>query len=136
MEIVKFIHFLGLMMGAGAGIGHMVTAIAMKKTNGGAAEAVKVMKPVLGIFGMAGILLLWLSGIALVLPNGLTGLGVLFYLKLLAALGILLINIYVAMKMRAHVKAGTPPDPKLENLGKLNGPLALIAVALAVYVFN
>lgn len=136
MELVKFLHFFGLMLGAGAGFGHMATAIAMKKSAGEALATVKIIKPVLGMLGMIGILLLWITGIVLAAPYGILSLGLAFNLKLLAAGAILAINIWILIKIRGHAKEGTPPAPILEKVGKMNGPLSLVAVALAVYVFN
>lgn len=137
MEYIKFLHFLGLMLGAGAGFGHMTVAIAHKKTGGGPPnDMVKAMKPFLGMLGLIGIVLLWLTGVILTTGHELAELGTPFYAKLAAAAVMLLISLwltYVAMKAK---NAGVPPPSYMDSLGKLNSPLSLIALGLAVYIFR
>lgn len=137
MEIVKFFHFFGLMLGAGAGLGGMAAAIAHKRTGGGPpSEFIKAIKPIFGMFALSGISLLWLTGIILTTGQEIATLGIWFYVKLLVAATMLGISVFLTMVARKSAKAGTPPPAYFEPLGRSSGALAIIAVALAVYVFG
>lgn len=137
MEFVKFFHILGLMVGAAGGMGHMTAAIAMKRLGGGPPnETIKIMKPIFGMFGLIGILLLWLTGIIMTQGIDAALLGTAFYIKLLAAGTMLAINLWLTFVAMQAKKAGTPPPAYMDSLGKVNSPLALIALAIAIYLFG
>ena len=96
MEIIKFFHFFGLMLGAGAGLGGMAAAIAHKRVGGGPpSDTIKAIKPILGVFALSGVSLLWITGLIMA-PNVdsalLTGL---FYIKLLVAATMLAISVFL-----------------------------------------
>lgn len=137
MEFVKFFHILGLMVGTAGGMGHMTAAIAMKRLGGGPPnETIKIMKPIFGMFGLIGILLLWITG--LIMAQSVDGalLGTVFYVKLLAAGAMLVISLWLTFVATRAKKAGVPPPAYMDSLGKVNSPLALIALALAIYLFG
>lgn len=137
MEIVKFFHFFGLMLGAGAGLGGMAAAIAHKRLGGGPpSDTIKAIKPIFGIFALSGISILWITGLILaqnVDPALLTGL---FYIKMLAAATMLAISVFLTIIAKKSTKAGVPPPSYFEAMGRLSGLLALVAVALAVMIFG
>ncbi len=136
MEIVKFFHFLGLMLGAAAGFGSLGVAVAQKKLGGGPPpDVVKKIKPILGMFGLSGIVLLWLTG--LVMVRGFDeALGALFSTKLVVAAVMLLISLWMMYQGMKAAKSGTPPPAYMDKLGRTSGVLSIIAVALAVAVFG
>ncbi|MGE4611038.1 MAG: hypothetical protein AAED33_06545 [Paracoccaceae bacterium] len=137
MEFVKFFHYFGLMLGAGAGLGGMAAAIAHKRTGGGPpSDFIKAIKPILGMFGLAGISLLWITGLIMVQNHDTSALGGLFYLKLLVAATMLAMSVIMMVVAKKSAKAGTPPPSYFEAMGRTSGLLALIAVALAVMVFG
>jgi len=137
MGFILFFHLLGLLLGAGAGLGHMAVAIAHKKTGGGPPnDTIKAIKPVLGMLGLAGILLLWLTGIIMLRGYDTSALGIAFYVKLSAAGIMLLITLWLTYVAGKAAKAGVPPPAYMDNLGRMNMPLALIALGLAIYIFS
>lgn len=137
MEIVKFFHFFGLMLGAAAGLGSMAAAIAHKRVGGGPpSDTIKAIKPIFGLFGLSGISLLWVTGLFMTTATDASLLGVWFYVKLLVAAVMLAISVFLMVVAKKSAKAGTPPPAYFEPLGKSSGVLAIIAVALAVYVFG
>ncbi len=96
MEIVKFLHFFGLMLDAGAGLGNMAAAIAHKRTGGGPpSDTIKAIKPIFGLFALSGISLLWLTGLIMTLNVEPTLLGTLFYVKLAVAAAMLGISVFL-----------------------------------------
>lgn len=137
MEIVKFLHFFGLMLGAGAGLGNMAAAIAHKRTGGGPpSDTIKAIKPIFGLFALSGISLLWLTGLIMTLNVEPTLLGTLFYVKLAVAAAMLGISVFLMTIAKKSAKAGTQPPAYFEPLGRTSGVLAIVAVALAVMVFG
>lgn len=137
MEFVKFFHYFGLMLGAGAGLGSMAAVIAHKRTGGGPpSDTIKAIKPIFGMFGLAGISLLWITGLIMTLNVDTAEFGGLFYLKLLVAATMLTISVFMMVVTKKSVAVGTPPPSYFEALGRTSGILALVAVALAVMVFG
>ncbi|WP_048646009.1 hypothetical protein [Nitratireductor soli] len=136
LTFVKILHFFGLMLGAAGGLGGMMVAIQAKRSQGAPAPALMALRPRFSTITLAGVLLLWLTGLWLWLV-GYDGafLSGAFIAKLIAAAFILAVAIagFVAVK---RAKPGTPPPAILQKLGPLAGLASYIAVALAVYVFG
>ncbi|WP_309083619.1 hypothetical protein [Chelativorans sp.] len=136
LVLMKTLHFVGLMMGAAGGIGHMIMAITAKRAEGPPAPGLIAMRRQLGLVGLTGILVLWATGLWLWIVNyDAALLGTAFALKILAAALMLAIAIAARVAMKRG-KPGTPPPAFIQRLGPASGLLALAAVALAVYVFN
>ncbi len=137
MEIVKFLHFFGLMLGAGAALGGMAVAIAHKRVGGGPpSDTIKAIKPIFGLFGLSGISLLWITGLIMARNVDPVLLGGLFYIKLLAAALMLAISVSLTVMAKKSAKAGVPPPAYFDTVSRTSGLLAIIAVALAVTVFG
>ncbi len=137
MEFVKFFHYFGLMLGAAAGLGNIAATIAHKRIGGGPpSDTLKAIKPIFGIFSLAGISLLWITGLIMTQSVDVAVLGGLFYIKLLVAATMLAISVYMMYVAKKSAKAGIPPPSYFEALGRTSGLLALVAVALAVMVFS
>lgn len=135
-EVAKFFHFLGLMLGGGAGFGSMAVEISLRKVGGEPPMLLRALKPMLGRIGLIGIALLWITGLIMLAEHGTAGLGFLFYIKLACALGILVIATWLTVKGAGYARRGEAPPAGFDNPAKLNGPLALVAMAIAVYLFG
>ena len=96
----------------------------------------KAIKPLLGIFGLAGISLLWITGLIMTRGVDTELLGTLFYVKLLAAAIMLATSLFMMVMGARAAKAGTPPPAYFDKLGKVSSILSIAAVALAVMVFG
>lgn len=135
-ETVLSLHFLGLMMGGGAGFGGMIVMAAMRRGDAATKAALMPLRPKLGRIGFIGISLLWLTGITMVQMGHAEGaMGPLFGLKLLAAAGVLAVAITMEM-LGARAKRGIPMPAFAARLPMLPGPLSLIALIIAVVVFQ
>jgi len=136
-QIVKFFHFFGLMLGAAGGIGNMAVAMQVKRVNGQPPAALLSLRPHFSKVGLTGIVLIWLTGLTL---YGLqwtgTDLGIGFDFKLATAFLLLLATTTTTVLGVRAVKAGTPPPAIVAKIGSAAGILALLTVALAVYVFG
>lgn len=102
---LKFLHLLGLLLSAAAGFGAM--AVPRQARNAGTVSAdLSALRPRFARLALAGIVLIWLSGLGLWLFRyDLADLGRLYSLKMAAAL--LLLGAALAVE-RAH--PGTAPN--------------------------
>jgi hypothetical protein len=137
-NFLLMIHFLGLAMGLSTGFANMVMA-------GLIAKAAPEEKPVLGRFppamsriGAIGLTLLWVSGIAIVLTRYGT-FSILprpFIVKLASVVLLTLAVIYINILMPRAQRGDAAAMARIQTLGKLTGPLAIIAIIFAVITFG
>lgn len=132
---LKFVHLLGLLLTAGAGFGAM--AVTRQTRHMATASAhLAALRPRFARLMLAGIVLLWLSGLGLWLFRyDLAPLGPLYSLKMTAALA-LLVAALAAERLHARAaRNGTKPPALLSGLGMATSALMLAAMALAIWVF-
>lgn len=133
----KFLHLFGLMLGAGAGLGQMVLARRIRLANGAPGPELAALRPIFARMALVGISLLWLTGLWLYLGfHAGAPLPPAFHAKLGVAALLLAAVIVINVTMARARAAGNPPPAWLPKLGMTTPVLLLIAVALAVYVFN
>lgn len=133
---LKVLHFIGLMMGGGAGFGSMFVMGAMRRADDAGKAALMPLRPKLANLGLAGVVLLWLTGLGMAVTGGPIGaLGLWFWLKMLAAGAILAIAVY-GLIVRRRMAAGQPVPAYAAKLPMLASPLSILAVILAVMAFN
>lgn len=133
--VFKFLHIFGLMLGAAAGFGSMIVARRMRAA-GGASPELAALRPLFGRLGMAGITLLWLSGLLLwMFRYDFSDLGPAYSLKLVTSLVLLGVILALHMTIRRAQKDGVPPPAWLPKLGMTTPVLTLIAMGLGVWVF-
>jgi hypothetical protein len=132
------VHFLGLAVGLSTGFANMVMA-------GLIAKAAPQEKAVLGRFppamarvGAIGLAMLWASGIAIVLTRYGT-FAILprpFIIKLTAVVLLTLIVGYIHVLMPRAQRGDAAAMARIQLLGKITGPLAIIAIIFAVITFG
>ena len=133
--VFKFLHILGLMLGAAAGFGSMIVARRMRAA-GGVSPELAALRPLFGRLGMTGITLLWLSGLLLwMFRYDFADLGPAYSLKLVTSLVLLGVILALHMIFRRAQKDGVPPPAWLPKLGMTTPVLTLIAMGLGVWVF-
>ena len=133
---LKILHFIGLMLGGGAGAGMMIIAPALRRADAVGKAVLMPLRPKLANVGLAGIVLLWISGLGMAFMGGAAGqMGLWFWLKLLVAAGILVLAVY-GLVMRRKAKAGQIVPAYAARLGLLAAPLSVLAVILAVLAFT
>lgn len=136
LAVAKFLHFLGLMLGAGAGFGTMAVSRQIRRHAGQPTHQLASLRPILAAMALVGIALLWVSGLWLYFAawRG-TDLGWAFHAKMgLAGLLLALIAAINLIGFSAR-RRGAPPPPWLPYLGMATPVLTLAVVALAVAVF-
>lgn len=133
---VKILHFLGLMMGGASGFGSMVLMGAIRRADAPGKAALTPLRPKLANMGLIGVVLLWLSGLAMVFMGGATGqMGLWFWFKMIAAGALLAVAVY-GLIVRRQLAAGKTVPSYAARLPILSAPLSVVAVILAVLAFN
>lgn len=133
--VFKFLHILGLMLGAAAGFGAMVVARQARRV-GAPSPDLAALRSVFLTMALTGITLLWLSGLGLwMFRYDFVGLGAAYSVKLLTALVLLGVILAINRINARAAKTGTPPPAWLPKLGMTTPVLTLVAMALGVWVF-
>ena len=133
----KFLHLIGLMLGAGAAFGSMAVVRAVRGAAGTPSPQLLALRPVFARMALGGIAVLWISGLWLYLGfyRG-ADLGGAFHAKLATATLLLLIVAAISIVGARAKAAGAPPPAWLPRLGMVTPVLLILAVGLAVYVFR
>jgi hypothetical protein len=136
-DVLLIFHFIGLMLGAGGGLGSTVAMGYANSLSETKAKAVRGLGPVFAHVSMAGLVVMWVTGVVLLFTKYSIGaMPVMFWFKMGFAL--LLTFAVVSIEMtHARVKAG---DAKaallLPSLGPMAGLSSLMAVIFAVLAFH
>jgi len=135
-DVLLILHFIGLMLGAGGGLG---STVVMSLTTGQSRQKgpMKALGPVLAHVSMSGLIVMWGTGIPLLFLNhSLDVLPVMFWFKI--GFVLLLTFAVVSIEMTySRVKAGDATAANLlPSLGPMAGLSSLMAVIFAVLTFH
>lgn len=138
-ELLKMIHFLSFSIAIGAGISSLVLAARLAGFPPQAMPQLGGFRLILGRLSTIGLLLLWLTGIAMIAATG--GLKVfdnqVFLWKLGAVSVLTLFSITANVMVAKAKKAAKPPDARLmKRLGYWSQAMAILALTLAVVAFS
>ena len=135
-ELMKLLHFLALVLGAGAGIGNLYLGLAQKRSGETPPIWIGSLRLAFARTGLLGITLIWLTGLYLMFNHyGGWIPGASFLLKILAA-GFLLVGVVaINLLLNQAAKTGTPSS-LVPKLGMATTALTVLAVIFAVYAFN
>ena len=139
IEFLKIVHFLSLAVGIGGGVANGVIGA---KAARAAAEVRPVLGGISGLIGRlsgAALILLWLSGIALVYlaTNGWSTLAAAFWVKLAFVVVLSAISLYLnLLVMRAQKTRTPPPAATMKRLGQIGGMCSVFIVISAVIAFT
>ncbi|MEQ1812133.1 MAG: hypothetical protein ABL889_19555 [Terricaulis sp.] len=83
IDILLAVHIIGLMMGAGGGFGSMISQREALKRPADQAAILRSIGPALATFSLAGLILMWITGVALVFEKyeGFGALPSMFWIK-------------------------------------------------------
>ena len=139
LEVVKFIHFLGFVLGLGCGFANIIAARKFAALPKDAAPIGGSLRMALGQCAGIGLVLLWVSGGLLVAmgPGAALFADPVFQAKLLA---VLVLTVFSAMANLAIIRAkrtGTPPNTmRMARLGNGAQVTGFLALALAIVAFS
>jgi hypothetical protein len=132
------LHFLGLTMGVSTGFANMAMAGVIAKAAPNEKPILARFAPAMSRIGAVGLALLWASGIAIVLTRYGT-FSVLprpFLVKLAAVVVLTALVGYIHVLLPRAQKGDMAAAARIQTVGKLTGPFALIAIIFAVITFN
>jgi uncharacterized membrane protein len=134
--LVKFLHIFALMLGSGAAFGNFAVARQIRLSAGAPPKELLALRPLMARTALVAIVLLWLTGLWLYTDAYMgVPLGWAFHAKLGVA-ALLLVAIVAINIVARRAAAGTPPPAWLPQLHIATRVLLVLAVALAVFVFN
>jgi len=137
-DILLIIHFVGLMMGAGGGLGSTVVMAHARALPPEQAGPVRAIGPALAHLSTLGLVLLLITGPAMVSMKygGFSAMPMMFWIKLVfagtLALAAILIEVTYAQVKRGNAKAAG----LLPKLGPMAGISSLLAVIFAALAFH
>ena len=136
--ILLMIHLFSMALGLGAGISIAIAAATIEDVASEAGKAVLGVVKKLQRVGRTAVVLLWLTGIAMLAisyPDP-SALGVTFYLKI-AAVIVLTVAIFYAGTLGPKVASGDAAARAMsKRLGMLGGLMSTTALILAVMTFS
>ncbi|PWH84789.1 hypothetical protein [Brumimicrobium oceani] len=138
-DLMLILHFIGLAMGLGTAFAHAFLGFASSKLSKEEAGKLRKNTHILGSMGTIGLVLLFVSGVYLILPywNALLMLPLLLAKLILFVLLIVFLSIIKFLENKAMKSVN--PDPylkKLEIIGKFSLLTSTTIVVLAVLVFH
>ena len=137
LGLTKFLHLFALMLGAAAGFGSLIVARRIAALDGPPPPALAGLRPIFARTGLAGITLIWITGLVLYAAKyGDADLGPLYWLKLAVAASLLCVVVALNVIGTRAARAGTPPPSIMQPLSVSSTVLTLIALALAVAIFG
>lgn len=137
-DVLLALHLIGLMMGAGGGFGSMITQREARTRSPEQQGALRSLGPAMASFSALGLVIMWLTGAALVFTkyHGVAGLPGLFWVKaiFIATLTFAAIALHVTYR---QLRAGdAAAASRLPVLGPIAGASSLLAVVAAVFAFH
>jgi hypothetical protein len=137
-HVLVVVHFMGLAMGMSSGFANMVMAGLIVKAAPQEKAVLGRFPPAMGRIGLIGLVLLWVSGIAIVLTRYGT-FAILprpFLIKLTAVVLLTIAVIYIHLLQGRATSGDQAALARIQTLGRATGPLALVAVIFAVITFG
>jgi hypothetical protein len=137
-HFLVIVHFIGLAMGMSSGFANMVMAGLIAKAAPQEKAVLGRFPPAMGRIGLIGLVLLWASGIAIVLTRYGT-FAILprpFIIKLAAVVLLTIAVLYIHLLQGRATRGDQAAMARIQVLGRATGPLALVAVIFAVITFG
>lgn len=138
MQILLFLHYLGLALGFAVSFSNMVMGGLISKAPPSEKAVLGRFPPTMSRLGRIGLILLWVTGVALVYLKwgGFAVLSWEFYVKLAAVVFLTFTTEYIHWLERLVHKGELAAAARIEAAGKIATILALIALVFAVLAFN
>jgi len=137
-DAMLFFHFVGLIMGMGAGFGSLFLGVCNRKIPTEELSKFMLKMRAMGYMGLTGIIVLIISGGALATPYwSIIGSMPYFMIKLSLVVVLLTLVILMDLRWRAAVKKGGGADLLvIAKLGRVALPVGILIVLFAVLQFH
>jgi hypothetical protein len=138
LDTLLIIHLIGLMMGAGGGLGSTVAARYSVTLPAEQQTVIRGLGPVLARVSLAGLALLWATGLALVFNKygGVNGLPVEFWVKMTFVATLTMAAIGIEVTYAQVRKGNAKVAARMPLLGPIAGISSILAVVFAVLTFH
>lgn len=132
------LHLLGLMMGAGGGFGSTLVMGAAAKRPPAEAGVLRSVGPLLARFAAAGLVLMWVTGVALVFVRygGFSALPAMFWVKMVFVTTLTLAVGVIEMTYAQIKRGNAAAAQRLAMLGPIAGLSSLLSMTFAVITFQ
>ncbi|MEY4094831.1 MAG: hypothetical protein RLZZ53_2030 [Acidobacteriota bacterium] len=137
-HFLVILHFVGLAMGLGSGFAQMVMARLIANASPQEKPVLGRFPPAMGKVGVIGLSLLWITG-GLIVQYRYGSFSVLpttFVYKIAAVVLLTLVVIAIQVLQRKAQKGDASAMARMQMLGRMTGPLAVIAIIFAVITFG
>lgn len=137
-QVLVALHFLGLAMGLSTGFANMVMAGLINRAAPQDKAVLGRFPPAMARIGVIGLTLLWVTGISIVMTRygSFAILPRSFVIKLAAVVLLTLAVAYIHVLMPRAQKGDAAAMARMQTIGKMTGPLAIIAIIFAVITFG
>jgi uncharacterized membrane protein len=137
-EVLLWLHFLGLMMGAGGGFGSIVVMRIALARPPEQASALRSVGPALGRMSLAGLVLMLATGVALVYARygGFGAMTSMFWVKMVFVASLAAAAFAIELTYAAVKEGNAAAAARLPALGPWAGVSSLLAVLFAVLAFH
>lgn len=137
-QFLIIVHFIGLALGFSSGFGNMVMAGLIAKAAPPEKAVLSRFPPAMGRLGVVGLVLLWASGIAVAMTRygGFAAMPRPFTYKLVAVVLLTVTVAYIHVLQPRAQNGDAAAMARIQTLGRLSGPLSLVAVIFAVLTFS
>ena len=136
-QVLLFLHFFGLMLGATGGYGSALIMRQARTAGPEAAGTLRGLGPMLANVAATGVAVMWVTGVILVWTRwgGPGNLPKLFWLKFAFVLALTAITVVIHMTYAEVRRGNVTAAARLPKLGPMAGASALLAVLTAVFTF-
>jgi hypothetical protein len=138
-DTLLILHFFGLMMGSGGGLGSTIAmryAMTLSLEQG---AVVRGLGPALSKMSVAGLILMWITGLAMLLwkyGGALGGMPAMFWVKMGAAASLTFAVVMIQITHGKVKKGDLTVIGRFHKLGPMAGISSLLAVIFAVLAFH
>ena len=137
-HVLLTVHFLAMAVGIGGGVASGILAEVATRAEPAGKMSIGKAASIIGDFGFISVLVMWLSGVWMVLAifDGFADMPNSFNLKLLSAVALTAAVTAMQVVKRKAKAAGQPPDPaRMKMIGQIAMLSAVFTVAVAVITF-
>lgn len=137
-DVVLWLHFVGLMMGAGGGFGSMIVMRHVRTLASEQQGPFRALGPTMAKFSHIGLALMWVTGVALAFMKygGFAAMPPLFWVKIFFVLSLTLAAIAIEMTYASIKRGDMAAAARLPRLGPWAGLSSLLAVLFAALAFH
>ena len=138
-DVLLIIHFAGLMMGAGGGLGSTIAMRHALKLPPEQAGPIRGLGPSLAHLSSLGLVLMLVTGVSMfaIKYNGqFSSMPTMFHIKLLFVVTLTLAAIFIELTYAQVKKGNVAAAGRLPKLGPVAGISSLLAVIFAVLAFH